>query len=514
MIDEPDDKPPEVLVVDDTPANLQVLCEALAPAGYEILVATSGAAALKTAARARPDLILLDVMMPDVDGYQTCRRLKASAETCDIPVIFITAHTDRQNILEGFRLGGVDYITKPVDKEEVLARVRTHLEINRLHKVIADKNRDLEAQNLELQRKNRELEAEMNRRRQAEAAHQRADAYLERIAQDEAAHWGIEGLVGHSATMRRIHRETQQLQDADVSGVLILGESGTGKELIARALHAGSRRCTQPFVPVNCAAIPLELAESFFFGHVKGAFTGAVGDRQGYFTLADGGTLFLDELGEMPLELQAKLLRVLEDGVIQPVGRADENAVDVRILAATNALLSQRAADGQFRQDLYFRLARFVVEIPPLRERREDIPLLAEHFLRIFAEEMNVHRPVLSAEALVLLETYDFPGNVRELKNLIEHALIKSQGGRIEPENLHFLTSVDPVPPVIESLAAGDEQQILAYVDAHGSIDNTGCRRLLGVNRNRAKYLLEKLCQSGQLRRVGQSRSTRYSRLN
>ena len=367
-----------------------------------------------------------------------------------------------------------------------------------------------------MQRKNDALEAEITRRKRAEEARARADEQLDRIAREEAVRWGVEGFVGRSHTLTQIFDETRQLQEADVSGVLIAGESGTGKELIARALHSGSVRKAAPFVAVNCAAVPMELAESTFFGHIKGAFTGASEDRKGYFELADRGTLFLDELGEMPLELQAKLLRVLEDGVIQPVGSGKEHSVDVRVLAATNADLSARIEEGNFRQDIYYRLARFRVEIPPLRQRREDIPLLVEHFLQRFAEEMNLPRPELTAEALQALGDYDFPGNIRELKNMVEHALIKSRGAAIEPGHLFFAEVPNPsalpvaqfVPPI------DDEQRILAYVKQHRTIDNQTVRRLLDANPNRAKYLLDKLCRTGKLRREGQSRSTCYVAVN
>ena len=230
--------------------------------------------------------------------------------------------------------------------------------------------------------------------------------------------------------------------------MLITGESGTGKELIARGLHFSSPRKGGPFVPVNCSAVPGELSESLFFGHKKGAFTGADKDRSGYFELADGGTLFLDEIGDMPAALQAKLLRVLEDGEVMPVGAAKGKHVDVRVLAATNVDLQQGIADGRFRQDLYFRLARYTVESPPLRERREDIPTLAEHFLTLFAREMGYAAPQLSCEALMVLEDYAFPGNVRELKNIVERSLIESGGREIRPEHVHLLASTENSTPL------------------------------------------------------------------
>ncbi len=224
------------------------------------------------------------------------------------------------------------------------------------------------------------------------------------------------------------------------TSVLITGESGTGKELVARSIHFGSARAKAPFVAINCVAIPAELAEATLFGHVKGAFTGATADRKGCFELAHGGTLFLDEIGDMPPSLQAKLLRVVEDGCVMPVGASESARVDVRLIAATNADLETRITAGAFREDLYFRLARYPLRTPSLCERIEDVPLLAEHFLRIFAAEMGRQPPLLSKQAVAALKAYRFPGNIRELKNIIERALIESSGETILPEHLQPLS--------------------------------------------------------------------------
>jgi len=414
----------EILIVDDIPENLNLLCQTLESKDYEIIAAPSGEIALQIAAQAQPDLILLDIMMPGMDGFETCRRLKTDERLSDIPVIFITAKDETESLVQGFRVGGVDYITKPFQEEEVLVRVQTHLNNHWLTQ--------------ELIQKNRELEQEIDARKQAETARQKADEKLSLISQREAEHWGIEGFVGKSQTIGKILGDIRRLQTTGTTSVLITGESGTGKELIARAIHFGGPRKNGPFIPVNCSAIPADLAESSFFGHVRGAFTSAMTDRKGYFELADGGTLFLDEIGDMPLGLQAKLLRVLEDGSFVPLGGTNEKRVDVRILAATNADLQAKIAEGEFREDLYFRFATFTVTVPPLRERPADIPLLVNHFLKLFANEMTIETPALSDEALSALKAYAFPGNVRELKNIIERALIESGGGEIRPEHLHF----------------------------------------------------------------------------
>ena len=490
-----------ILVVDDMPANLDVLCRALEDAGYWVEVATDGSSALELATASKPDLILMDVVMPGLDGFETCRRLKATSSTLDIPVVFITGKGEGEEIVEGFQAGGVDYIVKPFQKEEVLIRVRTHLERVRLTR--------------ELLEKNRALQEEIRGRQTATNERNHLAKKLSMISQREAERWGITGLVGQSRTMRQLLEEVDLLQNARAVSVLITGESGTGKELIARAIHGGAPRAEGPFVPVNCAAVPPDLAESLFFGHVKGTFTGAESDRIGHFELAHGGTLFLDEVGEMPVDLQAKLLRTLEDGRITPVGGKAEKVVEVRIIAATNADLQAQMAAGTFRPDLYYRLARFTVNVPPLREHPEDKPLLVQHFLNLLAVEMSLQPPPLSPQALEALQAYDFPGNVRELKNLIERALIESRGGPIYPENLHFAhaasTAVDrPVPAsgltpgqvsrnldedaVFPTLAEQEKRHIERALEATNGVlfGERGAAQLLGINPHTLRSRMKK----------------------
>jgi DNA-binding NtrC family response regulator len=501
-----------ILVVDDIPANRNLLRETLEPEGYEVLLAPDGEAALKIAQRAVPDVILLDVMMPRLDGFETCRRLKQCESTRAIPVVFITAREETQAVMEGFRAGGVDYLTKPFQAEEVLIRLKTHLQNSRLTRVVVEKNKELELTNAHLRQ-------EMARRAQAEQSLQTADEQLSLISELEAQRWGVTGLIGKSATMARIIEDLRKLQAHPSTSVLITGESGTGKELIARALHFGSARAKAPFLPVNCSAVPAELAESLFFGHVKGAFSGAGIDRKGYFQNAQGGTLFLDEIADMPLALQAKMLRVLETARVLPLGADKEVPVDVRILAATNADLQEETAAGKFRQDLYFRLARFIADIPPLRERCEDIRLLVGHFLMQLSSEMGSPQPGVSEDALKALEAYDYPGNIRELKNLIERALIESGGDEIAPEHLHFVfpgggarasAEVLKVAASATQNAAADEQRIIGFVRERGSINNTQCRELLGVGIHRAWYLLRKLQRSGALSQDSSRRWAQY----
>jgi len=431
---------PKILIVDDMPENLNILCDTLEPEGYSILAASNGRDAMRIATRALPDLILLDIVMNGMSGYEVCRELKQNPTTQNIPVIFITVKDDKESLVQGFQVGGVDYIRKTFEKEELLVRVENHLELNRLTRELSQKNEELSQKNRELQQEIERRERAEKERQQAKDELQKADEQLSMVSQREAERWGIEGFVGKSKTIRQILDDIRKLQNTETTSVLITGESGTGKELIARAIHFGGSRSKKPFIPVNCSAIPGELAESLLFGHAKGAFTGADASRKGYFELADGGTLFLDEIGDMPSELQPKLLRVLEDGILMPVGETREKNVSVRVIAATNQRLLQKIDEGLFREDLYFRLAGFTVAVPPLRQRKEDIPLLTDHFLNIFAAEMGREKATLSDDALSALMEYHFPGNIRELKNMVESAIIKSAGVEILPEHLNIMS--------------------------------------------------------------------------
>jgi DNA-binding NtrC family response regulator len=477
----------KILIVDDTAANIRLLAGVLEPRGYEILTASNAEQALRIASKTLPDLILLDVVLPGIDGFAVCRALKEKESTRVIPVLFVTAKDETESLLQGFRCGAVDYIQKPFSAEEVLVRVETHLQIARLTR--------------EVTARNRELETEIARRHEAEAARRTATERLVTMSEQDMERWGISGFVGGSQFMRRILSDIERLHQFSGTNVLITGESGTGKELVARAIHCRSPRSQAAFIAVNCVAIPSELAESMLFGHVRGSFTGATADRKGWFELADGGTLFLDEIGDMPPALQAKLLRVLEDGQVVPVGASHARRVDVRVVAATNADLHERIADGVFREDLYFRLARYLVEIPPLRERVEDVSVLAEHFLTLFASEMGVPRPVLTARALELLEGYAFPGNVRELKNMIERALIESAGQPIEPAHLRLIgrslrrvqtaagagvpPSMPPQPPSLPLNLEAAEQALIQRALHQTAGNVVEAARLLGVNRSR-----------------------------
>jgi formate hydrogenlyase transcriptional activator len=416
---------PKILVVDDTPTNVTVLLGHLNRAGYKVLVAADGTSAIEQARYARPDLILLDVMMPGLDGYRTCERLKDDARTSSIPVIFMTALDEVEDKIKAFAAGGVDHITKPFHAEEVLVRVRTHLELQRLRC-------ELEAANAGLERRVAERTTELNEAldelRELKSRVDAENAYLQQELADQA---NPAEIVGDSPALRATLAQVRIVAPSDVT-VLIHGETGTGKELVARAVHLQSPRRERPLVKLNCAAISAGLVESELFGHVKGAFTGATDRRVGRFELADGGTLFLDEVSELPLDTQTKLLRVLQEREFEPVGSSKTQHVDVRVIAATNRDLSVDVERGRFRADLYYRLNVFPVNLPALRERPEDIPRLAAFFMQRAARKMGKRLDRIEPETLQRLVSHSWPGNVRDLQNVIERAVILSQGRELE----------------------------------------------------------------------------------
>jgi DNA-binding NtrC family response regulator len=463
---------PRVYIVDDDPNSCNAMAVVVRQLGLDIRSFTDPLACMDAVDEASPDIVITDLKMPRMSGLQVLERVKQSSPTTD--VVVVTGDADKINAMRALKLGAFDMFEKPVIPDALIATLK----------------RTLAYRNLQSER----------------------DRYAEQVSflsHQEAAKWGLEALVGESKTIRRIVHDIRLLHRTGDTAVLVTGESGTGKELVARAVHYGGPRAGCPFVPINCCAVPGELWESVFFGHTRGSFTGATADKKGCFETADKGSLFLDEIGDMPVILQTKLLRVLEDGVIMPVGATRGRCVDVRIIASTNADLAKRIQDGGFRSDLYHRLAVFTIAIPPLRERLEDIPLLARHFLSRFAEEMGHAKPVLSDGALQCLTRYPFPGNVRELRNLIEQALIRSEGGAIGPEHFRLDApawsdravgaGVRPVRAVGTSADAGaplnlrDAEATLirrAVQEADGNLSRAA--RLLGINRTR---LYRKLTQ-------------------
>jgi len=503
-----DTSAPSVLVVDDTPTNVSVLLEVLGREGCRVLVARDGDSALEQSQYARPDLVLLDVMMPGMDGFETCRRLKRDPRTAGIPVIFMTALGDLEDKVKGFEAGGCDYVVKPFEHEEVLARVRTHLQLRALRDALEDANRQLESRveerTAELRRALAEVEQLRNRLQQE-------NRYLK---QEIGEHADAREIVGASPALREVLRKVDLVAGTS-STVLVHGETGTGKELVARAIHERSPRRERALVKLNCSAISAGLVESELFGHLKGAFTGAGERRIGRFELADGGTLFLDEVSELPLDTQTKLLRVLQEGEFEPVGSSKPIRVDVRVIAATNRDLQSDVSAGRFRSDLFYRLNVFPIEVPPLRERPQDIPILARHFLARSARRLGKPLQRISAEALARLAAHSWPGNIRDLQNTIERAAILSQGEELQidweldpaPRNC-FTPAVSgngansPVEPSRDAAGPGaltleeiERQHVIAVLRrTHGVIEGPhGAARLLDLKPSTTRFRMKKL---------------------
>ncbi|MGE5849398.1 MAG: sigma 54-interacting transcriptional regulator [Candidatus Methylomirabilota bacterium] len=380
-----------ILVVDDEESVRWALRKAMERAGYRVDLAADGPTGLAAASDPGVELVLLDVRLPGQDGLELLRELRKRRP--DLPVIMMTAYGTLQVAVEAMKLGAYDYIGKPFDTDEVLLVVQ----------------KALEAQALALE--------------------------VARLRQTVEGSVDLGGIVGGSPAMQQIFKAVGKVAGTDLT-VLLRGESGTGKELAARAIHENSRRKGRPFIPVNCAAIPRELLESELFGHEKGAFTGALAARRGRFEQAEGGTIFLDEVGDMDLSLQTKLLRVLQERYIERLGGEGSIPVDVRIIAATNQDLEAAAASRSFREDLFYRLNVVAIHLPPLRDRREDIPALMGHFLTAFAQEQRTTPKVVSPEAMALLLAYGWPGNVRELENVVKRASALTTTTLILPDHL------------------------------------------------------------------------------
>jgi formate hydrogenlyase transcriptional activator len=426
---------PDILVVDDSEESLRVLVSIIKEEGFEARVMTQGALAIRAARQAPPELILLDIGLPDMDGYQVCAELKGDERTRDIPILFISGLHATADKVKAFSAGGVDYITKPFQIEEIKARIKTHLAVQNMQEALREKNLLLQKEIEVRQRVEQELK---QARDELETRVQQALREIEHLTnqlrnenrylrQEINENRGRQATVGDSQAMRNLLREIEQVASTDTS-VLILGETGTGKEVAAQTIHDLSARAHRTMIKVNCAALPSGIVESELFGRLKGAYTGASTDQPGRFEIADGSTLFLDEIGELSQELQAKLLCVLQDGTFERLGSTKTIRVDVRVIAATNRNLEEMVREGKFRQDLYYRLNVFPICIPPLRERGEEILSLTEEFIKEFARKMG--KPVKSVEhdTILAMLRYPWPGNIRELRNVVERAMIISSG--------------------------------------------------------------------------------------
>ncbi|MFT3914682.1 MAG: sigma-54 dependent transcriptional regulator [Anaeromyxobacteraceae bacterium] len=470
MSENTDVKPARVLVVDDEPTLLRALEAFLRKKGYDVVGLDSPIAATQKLAQEDFDVALLDIKMPQLSGLELLNAVKHRRP--EVEVIMMTGHATVETALAAVRAGAYDYLTKPFDDIEIVGRS--------IAKAAERKN---------LFDRNRQLESQLRER-------------------DGGA---PEGLVGSSAPMREVVRMIEAVAYSSTT-VLVTGESGTGKELVARALHAKSPRKSHPFVALNCGALTETLLESELFGHVKGAFTGAQRDQKGLFDAADGGTIFLDEIGDIPMATQVRLLRVLQEGEIKRVGSADSVKVDVRVIAATHRDLPKLVKAGKFREDLFYRLNVINVPLPPLRDRIEDIPLLAHHFLRRYADRLAKKVRTLSPEAIELLCGYRWPGNVRELENAVERAVVLCRTDALTPTDLPPAVSGRTAPLVREAPAGGDDTTWLSlsyaaakeqalrrfeksYVDAlMRACDNniSAAARKAGMDRSNFKRVLRK----------------------
>jgi len=449
-----------VLVVDDEPKLCDLLASALSQSGIQVFTAGNGLHALKVLEAEDIDLVISDWRMPGMDGPQLLAEIKTRYP--QLPVIVMTAYSTVKNAVQSMRNGAFDYIAKPFDIDELDITVNKALQYR------------------DILKDNQRMRAELDEHQQ------------------------IDSLIGDSPSFRRVLHAIDSVRESNAT-ILLTGESGTGKEMVARAIHKHGNRADKPFVAVNCAAIPEGLLESEMFGHRKGAFTGAVADRVGRFMQADQGTLFLDEIGEMPLALQAKILRALQERVIEPVGDPRERKVDVRVIAATNKNLLDAVANKEFREDLYYRLNVFPIPLPALRERVEDIAPLARHFAHTLGATAGKRITGFSAEALQAMANYSWPGNIRELQNCVERATIVASAAVIEEDDLPaylfasrstdsgVLVAEGSVPADLEAALAQVEKSYILAALAQSNGVQAAAAQLIGISERSFWYRLKKL---------------------
>ncbi|HVW76238.1 MAG TPA: sigma-54 dependent transcriptional regulator [Alloacidobacterium sp.] len=445
-----------ILVVDDDSSVRRVMQMQLTEAGYQVDLAANGSDAHRILLERYPKLIITDLRMPDLDGIELLR--KVSAEEIQATVIMITAFGSIETAVQAMRLGAYDYITKPIDYEALMLAVHRAMERQNLIEEV------------------RSLRAALDQR------------------------YGFENIVGRSKSLLRVLDMASRVAQHDTT-VLINGETGTGKELLARAIHHNSRRRNQPFVTINCGTIPKDLVEAELFGFSRGSFTGAHANKVGRIELADGGTLFLDEIGELPAEAQVKLLRLIQHGEIEQVGATTAKTINVRIVAATHRNLSAMVEDGAFREDLYYRLAVVPLYLPPLRERKEDIPELVEHLFHKAKERHGMQNVRVSSSLGAYFAAYRWPGNIRELENVIERMLVLSNGGQITeedlPEELRHTPPEKPLSLLLQlpeegvSLEGIERELILRALERFKG-NQTQAARYLDISRRTLIYRMEK----------------------
>ncbi len=444
-----------ILLVDDEEKILKTLARALSDEGHEVVQTSRPLEAQRLLAERSFDLLVVDNLMPEMTGLELIRTLVSSTHESERPqVLLMTAHATVESAIEAMKLGALDYLQKPFEIDELLVTVARALELQRLR-----------VQN----------------------------RYLMSERDEEFNHYGI---VGRSKAVNDVLRKLELVAETK-STVLITGETGTGKEMVARAIHSHSAQRQMPMIKVNCAAIPESLLESELFGHVRGAFTGATANKRGKFALADGGSIFLDEIGTMPPALQAKLLRVIQDREFEPLGAERTQRVDVRVIAATNRDLRQMVAEGKFLEDLFYRLNVIPIEIPPLRERRDDIPMLVEHFLKKHQKQAGKKFERLEDGVLQGLQNYDWPGNVRELENTIERAVVLSTGSVITARAVSVIGPITTQTSGLPSLKLRQnvewvERETLRRALESASGVKKDAAELMGISQRAMSYYLGK----------------------
>ncbi|MGZ3654033.1 MAG: sigma-54-dependent transcriptional regulator [Bdellovibrionota bacterium] len=459
---------PSLLVVDDEESIRELLVIMLKREGYDVETAVDGESAASVLTKRGFDAVITDIAMPGISGIELLAKVRA--QSFDTAVIVMTAHGSTESAVEAMKLGASDYLTKPFQIDEMKIAVANALKVRAM------------------ERENRQLRTELGKS------------------------FSVSNIIGNAASMQPVFEMIKRVSETKTN-IMILGESGTGKELVAHAIHRNSADPAAPFVVINCAAVPETLFESELFGHKRGSFTGAVADKEGIFEQANGGSLFLDEVGDIPLPIQVKLLRAIQQKSFRPVGALEDVTVDVRILCATNKNLEEMTTKGQFREDLFYRLNVIQIRMPSLRERREDIPALAEHFLSKFAVTMGKPVKSFSKEAMRMLQNYDFPGNVRELENLVERAVALETQSVILPESLpqKLLMQRDaaaamPAAPTAEKTKAIEpsgpfdlEQGVEDFEKAHivrALEKSNGVKKraaaLLGISFRSLRYRIEK----------------------
>ena len=483
-----DKKQSSIMVVDDEPESLRLINNILSEKAFDVRCFTSAKQAFNSAQKDLPEIVILDILMPGIDGFKAIKMFKDSPVLQEIPIIFSSGINAGEAKEKAFSLGAVDYISKPFQNEEILSRINLHISLAKTRRQLQEFNRNLEEL---VARKTAELE-EANRRIKALNIKLKKENY---ILQQEADDHLSQDILGDSDQMKYLFHRINQVSATD-SSVLLLGETGTGKDLVANAIHKKSLRSDTHLVKLNCATLPDQLIESELFGHEKGAFTGATKSRQGRFELAHKGTLFLDEIGEIPLDIQVKLLRVIQDGELERLGSNKVIKVDVRIIAATNRGLEAMVDNGTFRKDLWYRLNVFQITLPPLKDRTSDIPLLVNHFINVIGKRVGKRYEFVDDSFLSEMMNYDWPGNVRELEHVIERAMIVSTPPMLSSDlSLMKIQDQKSRIPHVVTLAEAQREHIFSALDScNWIIDGPkGAAKMLDCHPNTLRYRMNKL---------------------